>query len=502
LKEEVLTTNDKTFAGLTSKKVYYFRVKARNVANLANMFGSDSPVHLQWLGSKPTVAVQGEKNRKVLVGEEVKMEVLVKDDDKEKKPNFEDLAVTPSVKNRPPHSSFSPSGDISADVIKKDTGKATLTYTPKLEHAGKNYENICYNAVDKQGLNAKEDCSSVKVIKPNPVFVDMEAVGTKPSSAKPTPHNKYKYEVGVDCELKFTLRAKDAHEAATSKKQYKVDIESVETTISTNSKQGTRKHTEETTKNHIVSIMGASLSASDKSNSQEKVFSWKPTRGFAGFTFSTCFRVVEKFNKDFGFSQDNPGVAASSLHCVDILVRKCAACPAKGKGLSHLATVYETDWTAIWSNNPDIKNEDDLSGISTVVLGNLYAVKAGDTINSISKFFGTTEQSIMKNNPDISARYSGSTATIKKRTHEDTNSGPLLPTSWTSKKDGDIQVGTEYCIMTDIHKLSKCGKYVKAKASADDIIKQSFCGVDSNGKRRKCKKDQKCQCTGDDCKCA
>jgi len=131
-----------------------------------------------------------------------------------------------------------------------------------------------------------------------------------------------------------------------------------------------------------------------------RVFQWTPSRGqerngpsadpsgFGG-TYDVCFKASDVY----GMSSDHG--------CFTVNVVKCKYCPVAGDSLQSIAKDFGTDWLQLYGANPSIENPDSLSA-DQINLGPVYRSRQHDTLRSVARRYGTTVETILLANPDMS----------------------------------------------------------------------------------------------------
>lgn len=127
----------------------------------------------------------------------------------------------------------------------------------------------------------------------------------------------------------------------------------------------------------------------------EWLLAWYPTRGQEPSTYTYCVHGEDKV-----CIGDRCTQRAREL-CFTVHVVKCKYCLSIGETIMHAAARYKSDWLQIWGANPHIVSPDAIPAWTSLQLGPMYSVRAGDTLEDIATRFGTTSNNLLEANPDI-----------------------------------------------------------------------------------------------------
>jgi hypothetical protein len=127
----------------------------------------------------------------------------------------------------------------------------------------------------------------------------------------------------------------------------------------------------------------------------EWLLAWYPTRGQEPNTYHYCVHGQDTACMGYRCAQ-----RAAEL-CFTVHVVKCKYCLSLGETIMHAAARYKSDWLQIWGANPHIVSPDAIPAWTSLQLGPMYSVRAGDTLEGIATRFGTSSNNLLEANPDI-----------------------------------------------------------------------------------------------------
>jgi len=245
--------------------------------------------------------------------------------------------------------------------------KRTLSFTPVVGQEGFTY-NVNFRARDDKehcheggyysliGQQGGKDCLIIKVVAPNPEWVD------------PTPPEEKVFEGYTGCPLSFCTAAEDPQH--------------VEYPIVIFDRKGSGGLPE-------GAALGPQTVAGEGGRTHSRCFNWKPARGHEGYAYTVCMIAADA------------GLVRSTQRCWTIDVIRCKYCIQPNESLLSVAADYELDWIQLWGSNVDIKNPDHAYDYQLINLGAIYHVRAMDTLDLISERFASTPAHILSMNPDI-----------------------------------------------------------------------------------------------------
>ena len=123
------------------------------------------------------------------------------------------------------------------------------------------------------------------------------------------------------------------------------------------------------------------------------ILSWRPSRFTGAFSERLCFVL----------SQDGgPGVIPqTSSRCITVRVERCKYMSQPGDTMQSIGALFASDWLSLWGINVNLTTFAPAAG-TEIFVGRLYSLRAGDTLSSISRQFGTTVERIKELNVDVS----------------------------------------------------------------------------------------------------
>jgi hypothetical protein len=127
----------------------------------------------------------------------------------------------------------------------------------------------------------------------------------------------------------------------------------------------------------------------------EWLLAWYPTRGQEPNTYTYCVHARDTLC--MGYRCELRGREL----CFTVHVVKCKYCLSLGETIMHAAARYKSDWLQIWGANSHIVTPDAIPAWTSLQLGPMYSVRAGDTLESIATRFGSSSNNLLEANPDI-----------------------------------------------------------------------------------------------------
>lgn len=119
---------------------------------------------------------------------------------------------------------------------------------------------------------------------------------------------------------------------------------------------------------------------------------WKPAITLGAYAQTVCFVLSQ---------QGGPGtIPQSKQRCVRLVVERCKYVTQAGDSMQLVGQIFESDWLSLWALNVELKTFDPPTG-STLLIGRLYIVQRGDTLQSIASEFGTSIEGIRNLNYDL-----------------------------------------------------------------------------------------------------
>jgi len=127
----------------------------------------------------------------------------------------------------------------------------------------------------------------------------------------------------------------------------------------------------------------------------EWLLAWYPVRGQEPHTYTYCVHARDTACMGYRCAQRGRDI------CFTVHVVKCKYCLSIGETIMHAAARYKSDWLQIWGANPHIVSPDSIPAWTSLQLGPMYSVRAGDTLENIARRFGTSSNNLLEANPDI-----------------------------------------------------------------------------------------------------
>eukprot|EP00290_Baffinella_frigidus_P020544 CAMPEP_0180194248 /NCGR_PEP_ID=MMETSP0987-20121128/2942_1 /TAXON_ID=697907 /ORGANISM="non described non described, Strain CCMP2293" /LENGTH=614 /DNA_ID=CAMNT_0022148989 /DNA_START=32 /DNA_END=1877 /DNA_ORIENTATION=- len=121
--------------------------------------------------------------------------------------------------------------------------------------------------------------------------------------------------------------------------------------------------------------------------------SWRPSRFTGAFKETLCFVLSQA---------GGPGIIPqTSERCVIVRVERCKYLSQAGDTVQSIGALFRSDWLSLWGINVNLTSFVPPAG-TEVLIGRIYTLRSGDTLQTVSKQFGTTVEKIKELNIDLS----------------------------------------------------------------------------------------------------
>jgi hypothetical protein len=235
---------------------------------------------------------------------------------------------------------------------------STFTFTAQPVHSGLTLELIIGAAHDGTVTRL---CFRISVLAPNPVY--------SPDSL----NSSSSFSAAVNCPVSVTVAVEDLF--------YTSDVRV--SRMETISPLGV---VTPSIPNHVLSPLTSPHRTS-------LTLKFVPAFGTESSRYTACF-----------VGGDAVGMIRLAEVCVVWVVSKCEYCSGSGETLQYIAQLYSGDsnWRRLFNLNPSLVDPDLIfTGSQRLVVGNLYRVVRGDTLDGLSQRFKSSLPSLLRLNPDV-----------------------------------------------------------------------------------------------------
>jgi len=140
------------------------------------------------------------------------------------------------------------------------------------------------------------------------------------------------------------------------------------------------------------------------SNPTRREFSWTPLHGHAGLRFDFCFMLTDSLG-----TVNTASLVSREEFCFAVNVARCRYCLQPGDSIFTISNFWGTNWLNIWAGNGHILRPSQPLAFTEVILGPLFFAQAHDSIDSISIKLSVSPGKIINWNPDL-AFYASNTS--------------------------------------------------------------------------------------------
>jgi hypothetical protein len=115
---------------------------------------------------------------------------------------------------------------------------------------------------------------------------------------------------------------------------------------------------------------------------------WTPSYTQGGFNQTVCLEANSLHSDTCADT-----APAASIHCINLLVRRCRYAMQVDQQLQEIANIFNVDWMRLWSLNADLTHPDYIIyGGQTIMIGHLYRALPHEMPLQIAKRMGMPEE--------------------------------------------------------------------------------------------------------------